>query len=254
MTEQHPEHELNPPELHDPTHLVAPSGWCAPSEQLYDPLFGMTDEERQAAQHAAFSWPGDYIEDDFDDEDDEVQPREQPEPRNRTVTRDELIAFFLTRWPDEDPNQQAEAEDTADAFIKEFFGVEVYPPEEPRIIDLNTMIIPENNPYAALFEETTPALIDPSKITKTPILIKRATAEPESASVEKISDPHDDSYPACRHCGERIQYIPFALGPEWRHWPTPYGNYNTNEMYRHCRNTTSAEPKPYFNHGPESNG
>lgn len=44
-----------------------------------------------------------------------------------------------------------------------------------------------------------------------------------------------DEYPTCVNCGERIQKINFALGPEWRHWPTPHGNYRTNELYRYCR-------------------
>lgn len=48
-------------------------------------------------------------------------------------------------------------------------------------------------------------------------------------------------FQTCRHCGKRIELINFALGPEWRHWPTTYGNYRTNAKYRHCRQLV-AEP------------
>lgn len=51
-----------------------------------------------------------------------------------------------------------------------------------------------------------------------------------------------ESFKRCVHCRERIELIRFALGPEWRHWPTPYGNYNTREKYRHCRGSV-AEPE-----------
>ena len=54
-----------------------------------------------------------------------------------------------------------------------------------------------------------------------------------------------DEYPTCVNCGGRIQKINFALGPEWRHWPTPHGNYRTNELYRYCRTAALvATPKP----------
>ena len=53
-----------------------------------------------------------------------------------------------------------------------------------------------------------------------------------------------DEYPTCVNCGGRIQKINFALGPEWRHWPTPHGNYRTNELYRHCQSAALvATPK-----------
>lgn len=53
-----------------------------------------------------------------------------------------------------------------------------------------------------------------------------------------------DEYPTCVNCGGRIQKINFALGPEWRHWPTPHGNYRTNEMYRYCQSAALvATPK-----------
>ena len=44
-----------------------------------------------------------------------------------------------------------------------------------------------------------------------------------------------DDYERCVNCGERIERINFALGQEGRHWPTPHGNYRTNELYRYCR-------------------
>ena len=45
-----------------------------------------------------------------------------------------------------------------------------------------------------------------------------------------------DKYPTCVNCGGRIQKIDFALGPEWRHWPT---------LYRYCRIAALvATPKP----------
>lgn len=76
---------------------------------------------------------------------------------HRIVSRDELIAFFVERDPepyDEDITRDW-AEDCADDFIRQFFGVEPLPePELPQIIDIDTMITPENNPYAALFTET----------------------------------------------------------------------------------------------------
>lgn len=54
-----------------------------------------------------------------------------------------------------------------------------------------------------------------------------------------------DEYPTCVNCGERIQKINFALGPEWRHWPTPHSNYRTNELYRYCRTAALvATPAP----------
>ena len=53
-----------------------------------------------------------------------------------------------------------------------------------------------------------------------------------------------DEYPTCVNCGGRIQKINFALGPEWRHWPTPHGNYRTNELYRYCQSAALvATPK-----------
>lgn len=52
-----------------------------------------------------------------------------------------------------------------------------------------------------------------------------------------------DGYTKCVHCGQRIERINFALGPEWMHWPTPYGNYRTREMYRVCHATTVATPE-----------
>ncbi|SDC71080.1 hypothetical protein [Microbacterium enclense] len=51
-----------------------------------------------------------------------------------------------------------------------------------------------------------------------------------------------DEFPRCAHCGQRIERINFALGPEWRHWPSPYGNYRTSEKYRICHSTTVATP------------
>ncbi len=71
-----------------------------------------------------------------------------------------------------------------------------------------------------------------------------------------------DEYPTCVNCGERIQTINFALGPEWRHWPTPHGNYQTNELYRYCRTAALvATPEPdravlesFISLGSESKG
>ena len=51
-----------------------------------------------------------------------------------------------------------------------------------------------------------------------------------------------DTFPVCRHCGARIELINFSMGPEWRHWPTPYGNYRTDAKYRYCRTAAVAEP------------
>ena len=54
---------------------------------------------------------------------------------------------------------------------------------------------------------------------------------------QEVSD-----FERCCNCGERIELINFSLGAEWRHWPSPYGNYNTVDKYRHCRGAV-AEPK-----------
>lgn len=51
-----------------------------------------------------------------------------------------------------------------------------------------------------------------------------------------------NEYPTCRHCGQRIQLINFALGPQWMHWPTPHGNYRMRELYQVCKASTVAEP------------
>jgi len=51
-----------------------------------------------------------------------------------------------------------------------------------------------------------------------------------------------DKYTKCVNCGQRVERINFALGPEWRHWPTPHGNYRTREMYRDCRMGLVATP------------
>lgn len=50
-------------------------------------------------------------------------------------------------------------------------------------------------------------------------------------------------FPICVNCGQRIQEINFALGKEWRHWPSFYGNYNTREKYRYCITSMVATPK-----------
>ena len=52
-----------------------------------------------------------------------------------------------------------------------------------------------------------------------------------------------DEFPICKNCGARIELIQFALGTQWMHWPTLYGNYQTNEKYPFCRTTMRAEPK-----------
>lgn len=49
-------------------------------------------------------------------------------------------------------------------------------------------------------------------------------------------------YTRCKNCGARVELIRFALGPEWMHWPSPFGNYRTNEKYRNCRQLV-AEPE-----------
>jgi hypothetical protein len=51
-----------------------------------------------------------------------------------------------------------------------------------------------------------------------------------------------EDYTACINCGERIERINFASGPEWRHWPTPYGNHRTREMYQFCKTQAVATP------------
>lgn len=98
---------------------------------------------------------------------------DRPEQRNRVVTRDELIAFFIERDPepyDEDITRDW-AEDCADRFIRQFFGVEPLPePEHPQIIDLDTMITAENNPYASIFTFAEARLTKPAM----PIVITRA--------------------------------------------------------------------------------
>lgn len=48
------------------------------------------------------------------------------------------------------------------------------------------------------------------------------------------------TYESCVNCGERIELINFALGQDWRHWPTPHGNYRTSEKYRHCRRAVAT--------------
>ena len=53
-----------------------------------------------------------------------------------------------------------------------------------------------------------------------------------------------DDYPRCVNCGARIERINFALGAEWRHWPTPHGNYRTAEKYLHCKSSAVAAPIP----------
>ena len=44
-----------------------------------------------------------------------------------------------------------------------------------------------------------------------------------------------EEFRRCIHCSERIELIRFALGPQWMHWPTPYGNYQTGQKYAHCK-------------------
>jgi hypothetical protein len=46
----------------------------------------------------------------------------------------------------------------------------------------------------------------------------------------------------CKNCEQRIELINFAMGPEWRHWPSEYGNYRTSEKYRYCVTSSVAEP------------
>ena len=52
-----------------------------------------------------------------------------------------------------------------------------------------------------------------------------------------------DDFDRCKHCRARIERINFALGPEWRHWPSAYGNFRTSEKYRVCHSSTVAEPE-----------
>lgn len=54
--------------------------------------------------------------------------------------------------------------------------------------------------------------------------------------------PITDDYPCCIHCGQRVSMVNFALGAQWMHWPTPYGNYRTRELYRICEARTVATP------------
>lgn len=66
-------------------------------------------------------------------------------------------------------------------------------------------------------------------------------SRPQRRRKEKaVADDYE--HPVCKNCGERIELIRFALGPEWRHWPTRWGNYNTSEKYRFCRQQV-AEPR-----------
>ncbi|QED11821.1 hypothetical protein SEA_MASHLEY_4 [Microbacterium phage Mashley] len=114
----------------------------------------------------------------------------QPERGHRVVTRDELIAFFIERDPEpyDEEITRDWAEDCADRFIREFFGVEPHPePEGPQIIDLETMITPENNPYAALFTE---GPLAETRLAKpaTPIVI--IPAEAPCTCVREPSDLH----------------------------------------------------------------
>jgi hypothetical protein len=47
------------------------------------------------------------------------------------------------------------------------------------------------------------------------------------------------AYSICRHCGERIVRVNFAMGPSWEHQPD--GAAFMDQMTRYCR-TTVAEP------------
>ena len=58
----------------------------------------------------------------------------------------------------------------------------------------------------------------------------------------KFTDGFGDTFEVCARCGARIEKINFSLGPEWRHWPTLYGNYTTREKYLYCQNTGVATP------------
>lgn len=52
-----------------------------------------------------------------------------------------------------------------------------------------------------------------------------------------------ETFKRCANCRERIEMINFALGAEWRHWPSPYGNYRTNDKYRYCKTNFVATPE-----------
>lgn len=97
-------------------------------------------------------------------------------------------------------------------------------------------------PKRDLHEE--PADEDDNDMTEERIILEPVDDEPvpETPEQARIRELLELEYTACKHCGERVQLVRFAMGPEWLHLPTPYGNYRTNELYRHCRNTTSAEP------------
>ena len=56
----------------------------------------------------------------------------------------------------------------------------------------------------------------------------------------------DEEFTRCIHCNGRIERVRWALGDEWMHWPSDYGNYRVNEYYRHCRNTPVATPPPDY--------
>lgn len=47
----------------------------------------------------------------------------------------------------------------------------------------------------------------------------------------------------CRHCGQRIVLINYALGPSWVHQPT--GAAFQDGVHEYCQ-ITRAEPKPKF--------
>jgi len=49
-----------------------------------------------------------------------------------------------------------------------------------------------------------------------------------------------EEFKRCAHCRERIELVNFALGKEWLHWPTPYGNYRTNEKFRYCHGSVAT--------------
>lgn len=53
---------------------------------------------------------------------------------------------------------------------------------------------------------------------------------------------NDEIFARSKHCRERIELINFAMGKKWMHWPTPSGNYRTNDKYEFCRGFR-AEPE-----------
>ena len=51
-----------------------------------------------------------------------------------------------------------------------------------------------------------------------------------------------EDFERCIHCKKRVSFVRWALGSQWLHWPTDYGNYRASELYEHCRMSFVATP------------